>query len=45
MSLEMLDEPVSKYTNTKLIVVESNLTVADAAKVMTNERIGSILGF
>ena len=45
MSLEMLDEPVSKYTNTKLIVVESHLTVADAAKVMTNEKVGSILVF
>ena len=45
MSLEMLEEPVSKYTNTKLIVVESHLTVADAAKVMTNEKVGSILVF
>jgi signal-transduction protein with cAMP-binding, CBS, and nucleotidyltransferase domain len=45
MSSEILDEPVSRYTNTKLIVVESQLTTADAAKVMTEEKVGSILVF
>ena len=45
MSLEMLNEPVSKYTNPELTVVASEVTVTDAAKVMTDERIDSILVF
>ncbi len=45
MSLEMLNESVSKYTNPELTVVASEVTVSDAAKVMTEGRIDSILVF
>jgi CBS domain-containing protein len=45
MSLEMLNESVSKFTNSDLTVVASELTVTDAAKLMTEERIDSILVF
>lgn len=45
MSLEMLNESVSKYTNPNLTVVASEVTVADAAKVMAEGRIDSVLVF
>lgn len=40
-----LDEKVAKYTNTKLVVIESHLTVTDAAKVMLEAAVDSILVF
>ena len=39
----MLEEPVMKYTNQKLTVVDKNVSVKDAAKVMTESKIDSIL--
>ncbi|MFB5597623.1 MAG: cyclic nucleotide-binding/CBS domain-containing protein [Nitrosopumilaceae archaeon] len=41
----MLNESVSKFTNPELTVVASEVTVTDAAKVMTDRRIDSILVF
>lgn len=45
MSVEMLSEPVSKYTNPELMVVSSELTVTDAANAMIESRVDSILVF
>jgi len=45
MSIEMLNEPLSKYTNPKLIAVSSELTVTDAAKVMNESKVDSVLVF
>lgn len=45
MSLQMLDEPVSKYTNHQMVVVASNFKVSDAAKVMTESKVDSIIVF
>ncbi len=39
----MLEEPVSKFTNHKLVVVEKNVTVTDTVKVMVESKIDSIL--
>ncbi len=39
----MLEEPVSNYTNHKLVVVEKNVTVTDTVKVMVESKIDSIL--
>ncbi len=44
MSLEMLNEPISKFTNHDLTVA-SELTVSDAAKLMSDEHIDSVLVF
>ena len=41
----MLEEPVSKYTNHQMVVVASNFKVSDAAKVMTESKVDSILVF
>jgi len=43
MFIEMLEEPVMKYTNQKLTVVDKNVSVKDAAKVMIGSKIDSIL--
>jgi len=45
MSLEMLNEPISKFTNHDLTVLASELTVSDAAKLMSGEHIDSVLVF
>ncbi len=45
MSFQMLEEPVSKYTNHQMVVVASNFKVSDAAKVMTESKVDSILVF
>ncbi len=45
MSVEMLNEPLSKFTNPKLIAVSSELTVTDAAKVMSESKVDSVLVF
>lgn len=45
MSADMLNEPLSKYTNPKLMAVSSELTVTDAAKVMNESRVDSVLVF
>ncbi len=34
MIISMLDEPVSKYTNHKMVVVEGHFKVTDAAKTI-----------
>jgi len=39
----MFEEPVSKFTNHKLVVVEKNVTVTDTVKVMVESKIDSIL--
>jgi len=43
MLKEILEEPVSNYTNHKLVVVEKNVTVTDTVKVMVESKIDSIL--
>ena len=43
MLKEMLEDPVSKYTNHELIVVDKSVSISDAAKVMTKSKIDSIL--
>ena len=43
MSIQMLEESVSKFTNPKLIAVSSEITVTDAAKVMGESNIDSVL--
>ncbi len=43
MLKEMFEEPVSKFTNHKLVVVEKNVTVTDTVKVMVESKIDSIL--
>ena len=45
MSVEMLNEPISKFTNPKIIAVSSELTVSDAAKVMSESKTDSVLVF
>ena len=39
----MLEDPVSKYTNHELTVVDKSVSISDAAKVMTKSKIESIL--
>ena len=43
MLKEMLEDPVSKYTNHELTVVDKSVSISDAAKVMTKSKIDSIL--
>ena len=43
MLKQMLEEPVSKFTNHKLAVVEKNVTVTDTVKVMVESKIDSVL--
>ena len=45
MSVETLDEPISKFTNPKVIAASSDLTVTDAAKVMYDSKVDSVLVF
>jgi signal-transduction protein with cAMP-binding, CBS, and nucleotidyltransferase domain len=45
MLSELLNEPVSKFTNKKMTTVSSDLTIQDAAKAMTESRVDSILVF
>lgn len=45
MVLELLNEPVYKFTNPKMTTVESNLTIQDAAQAMTESKVDSILVF
>ena len=45
MSLEMLNEPVSKYANPELMVVEGDVTITDAAKMMIGSKTDSVLVF
>ncbi len=45
MALDMLNEPVSKFTNPKMTTIASNLTIQDAAKAMSDSKVDSILVF
>src|SRR5574341_842541 len=45
MALNLLSEPVIKFTNPKMTTVASNLTIHDAAKAMAESKIDSILVF
>ena len=45
MLSEMLNEPVSKYTNHKMVTIDTGLTVQDAAKAMVEAKIDSILAY
>ena len=45
MALELLNEPVSKFTNPKMTTVESNLTIQDTAQAMVESKVDSILVF
>lgn len=45
MALELLNEPVYKFTNPKMTTVESNLTIQDAAQAMSESKVDSILVF
>jgi len=43
MLAQMLEEPVSRFTNHKMLTIDTGLTVTDAAKVMTEAKTDSIL--
>ena len=43
--IDILNEPVSKYTNHKMTTIASNLKVSDAAKAMSESKIDSVLVF
>lgn len=45
VALDLLNEPVSKFTNPKMTTVASNLTIQDAARAMVESKIDSILVF
>lgn len=45
MSLELLNEPVYKFTNPKMTTMANNLTIQDAAKAMAESQVDSILAF
>ena len=45
MALNLLNEPVIKFTNPKMTVVASNLTIHDTAKDMAESKVDSILIF
>ena len=45
MVLEFLNEPVSKFTNPKMTTVSSDLSIRDAAKVLLDSKIDSVLVF
>ncbi|HJU13731.1 MAG TPA: CBS domain-containing protein [Candidatus Nitrosotalea sp.] len=45
MALELLNEPVSRFTNPKMTTVESNLTIQDTAQAMVESKVDSILVF
>ncbi len=43
MLKEMLEDPVSKYTNHELTVVDKSVSISDAAKIMIKSKTDSIL--
>jgi len=43
MLAQMLNEPVSKYTSHKMVTIDVGLTVQDAAKIMVEAKVDSIL--
>lgn len=43
MLKQVLEEPVSKFTDPKLVIVEKNVTVTDAVKLMVERKIDSVL--
>lgn len=43
MLKQILEEPVSKYTNHKLVVVAKDVSVTDTVKVMVENKIDSVL--
>jgi CBS domain-containing protein len=45
MISDLLNEPVSKFINRKMITISSDLTIQDAAKVMMESKVDSILVF
>jgi len=45
MALDLLNEPVSKFTNPKMTTIASNLTIQDAAQAMVDSKVDSILVF
>lgn len=45
MLADMFEEPISKYTNKKMVTIDYGLTVQDAAKVMVDANVDSILVF
>jgi len=45
MAILMLDDPVSKYTNPKLVTVDVGVSVQTAAKEMVEAKVDSILVF
>lgn len=45
MSKELLNSPIAPFINSKLVVAASNLTVTDAAKVMLESRVNSVMVF
>jgi len=45
MALDLINEPVSKFTNPKMTTIASNLTIQDAAQAMVDSRVDSILVF
>jgi predicted transcriptional regulator len=45
MISDLLNEPVSKFTNKKMTTISSDLTIQDAAKAMSESKVDSILVF
>ena len=45
MGLDLLNEPVSKFTNPHMTAIASDLTIQDAAKAMAESKVDSILIF
>jgi signal-transduction protein with cAMP-binding, CBS, and nucleotidyltransferase domain len=45
MISNILNEPVSKFTNKKMTTISSDLTIQDAAKAMAESKVDSILVF
>lgn len=45
MIFDILNEPVSKFTNKKMTTISSDLTIQDAAKAMAESKVESILVF
>ena len=45
MISDILNEPVSKFTNKKMTTISSDLTIQDAAKAMAESKVDSILVF
>lgn len=45
MISDILNEPVSKFTNKKMTTIASDLTIQDAAKAMAESKVDSILVF